>query len=221
MFAEVGVWSNPLHPNKKLRKEKIEKICRGLALADRIGARCCVSVAGSRGESWFGWYPRDLHEDTFQWAAETIQEIVDTVRPKHTWYAVETMPWMIPDSPDNYLRLLSAVNRERFAVHLDPVNMISSPRRYFESTSFLKECFNKLGPRIRSCHAKDTILEKTLTVHLKEVAPGKGSLDYKTYIALAESYDPEMPFIIEHLPMDKIKPAAEYIRRASAGAKER
>ncbi|MFP4444048.1 MAG: sugar phosphate isomerase/epimerase family protein [Spirochaetia bacterium] len=131
VIAEVGVWCNPLLPDKELRKEKIDKICGGLALADRVGAGCCVSVAGSRGESWFGWHPQDLSEDTFQLAAETIRIIVDEVQPKHTWYAVETMPWMIPDSPDSYLRLLSAVNRERFAVHLDPVNMISSPRRYF------------------------------------------------------------------------------------------
>jgi hypothetical protein len=46
-------------------------------------------------------------------------------------------------------------------------------------------------------------------------------LDYKTYITLAESYDPEMPFIMEHLPLDGIKPAAEHIRRESVGAKER
>ncbi len=220
MIAEVGVWCNPLHPDKKLRKEKFEKICSGLALADRIGARCCVSVAGSRGESWFGWHPQDLNEDTFQLAAEIIQKIVDTVQPRHTWYAVETMPWMIPDSPENYLRLLAAVNRERFAVHLDPVNMISSPRRYFNSTHFLKECFEKLGPRIRSCHAKDTIMEKTLTTHLREVPPGQGSLDYETYITLAESYDIEMPLIMEHIQMDEIKAAAEHIRRQYVRPKE-
>jgi sugar phosphate isomerase/epimerase len=220
MFAEVGIWCNPLHPDKKQREEKIRKICSGLALADRIGARCCVSVGGSRGESWIGWHPRDLSDETFEKVAETAQKIIDTVKPKRTWYVIETMPWMIPDSPDVYLRLLSTVDRERFAVHLDPVNMITSPRRYFESTAFLKECFTKLGPRIRSCHAKDTLLEHTLTAHLKEVPPGKGSLNYETYISLAESVDPEMPFIMEHLQPDQVDAAAGYIRGKAAGIRE-
>jgi hypothetical protein len=87
MIAERGVWCNPLYPDKKLRKEKDDKICRGLVLADRVGARCCVSVAGSRGGLWFGWHPQDLSEETFRWEADIIQVIVDTVRPSHTRYA--------------------------------------------------------------------------------------------------------------------------------------
>ena len=39
------------------------------------------------------------------------------------------MPYLLPDSPDSYLALLEAVDRERFAVHLDPVNMINTPAK--------------------------------------------------------------------------------------------
>ena len=59
------------------------------------------------------------------------------------------------------------------SVHLDPVNMICSPQRYFNNAAFLRECFAKLGPYIKSCHAKDILLRDTLTVHLDEMRPGE------------------------------------------------
>ncbi len=87
-------------------------------------------------------------------------------------------PTCLPDSPDTYLDLIKAVDRKKFAAHLDPVNMISSPQRYFNNASFIKECFARLGPYIKSVHAKDITIMPELTVHLEERRPGLGYLDY-------------------------------------------
>lgn len=73
------------------------------------------------------------------------------------------------------------VDRSAFGVHLDAINMITSPQRYFFNDDFLRECFTKLGPWIVSCHLKDILLK--------------------------QEYNPEMPFIIEHLVTDE-----EYIQ---------
>ena len=48
------------------------------------------------------------------------------------------MPWMIPDSPDENLQLIKDVNRKAFAVHLDFVNMINSPKDIFSVMNSLK-----------------------------------------------------------------------------------
>ena len=48
------------------------------------------------------------------------------------------MPWMIPSNPDEYIRLINDVDRPQFAAHLDVVNMITSPERYFSTICFLK-----------------------------------------------------------------------------------
>ena len=78
---------------------------------------------------------------------------------------------MYPDSPDSYLELIKAIDRPAFAVHLDPVNIICSPQLFYSNGAFLRECFTKLGPYIKGCHAKDIALGETLTVHLTEVRP--------------------------------------------------
>ena len=86
---------------------------------------------------------------------QTIREIIDAVNPKNTYFTIEPMPWMIPDGPDEYLRLLESVDRDRFAVHMDVFNWMTSPRRYFFNEEFIDECFSKLGKLVKSCHLKE------------------------------------------------------------------
>ena len=48
VIAEVGAWSNPISPDSVEAATAVEKCIRGLELAERIGARCCVNISGSR-----------------------------------------------------------------------------------------------------------------------------------------------------------------------------
>jgi sugar phosphate isomerase/epimerase len=123
------------------------------------------------------------------------------------------MPWVWPDAPASYLHLIEAVDRDRFAVHLDPVNLVCSVHRYFANGSLIRECFDVLGPYIRSCHAKDILLRPKLTVHLDEVPPGAGALDYGVFLREADKLDEDLPVLLEHLPNpDDYQKAAEFIR---------
>jgi sugar phosphate isomerase/epimerase len=200
VIAEVGAWSNPLSPDSEIREAALEK-CRGsLALADAIGARCCVNIVGSRGERWDGPHVDNLTEETFSLIVETVQEIIDTVQPQTTHYTLETMPWMYPDSPESYLSLYEHIDRPHNAVHLDPVNLVNSVQRYFANGDLIRDCFAQLGPHIRSCHAKDIHLHDNLTIHLDEVRPGTGALDYQTFLTELDKLDPDTPLMLEHLP---------------------
>ena len=217
VISEVGAWrNNPLSDDAKTRAEAIKNIQVKLDLADRVGARCCVNVAGSRGERWAGPHEKNLTDETFDRIVETTRAIVDGVRPKRTYFTLEMMPWCYPDSPDAYVRLLKAIDRERFAVHLDPVNIVTSPQRYYNNGALIRECFKKLGPRLRSCHGKDILLSDKLTTHLDEVRPGLGGLDYKTFIAELSRY-PEVPLMLEHLKeQEEYRQAAEHVRSVAS-----
>lgn len=213
VIAEVGAWSNPLSPDVVTREAAMDKCKRGLALADRIGARCCVNVAGSRGETRSGPHSDNLSEESFEMIVAVVREIIDAVKPDRSFFALEPMPWIYPDSPDSYLRLIEAIERKAFAVHLDPVNMINCPQRYFYNGAFIRECFQKLGPYIKSCHAKDTLMHPGLTVYLEEVRPGLGQLDYVTFLRELDRLEADLPVILEHLPNEaEYKLAADYIR---------
>ena len=213
VIAEVGAWSNPLSPDDAARAAALEHCTRSLDLAERIGARCCVNIAGSRGSKWDGPHPDDLHPDTFALVVDTVRSIIDAVRPTRTRYTLEPMPWMYPDSPDSYLQLLAAIDRPTFAVHLDPVNWVNSPQRFFANAALIREAVAKLGPFVRSCHAKDIVLRPHLTVHLDEVCPGEGGLDYPVLLHELALLDPNLPLMLEHLPNEaSYQAGASYVR---------
>jgi len=218
VIAEVGAWSNPISPDEKERSDAQAKCRTQLALADRIGARCCVNIAGSRGKLWDGPSPNNLTKVTFDMIVETTRAIIDDVKPSRTYFTLETMPWAYPDSPDSYLQLLKAIDRKRFAVHLDPVNLVCSPQRYFASGQLIRDCFEKLGLYIKSCHAKDIILQEKLTTHLDEIRPGLGGLDYAAFLTELSKL-PNTPLMLEHLPnAEEYRLAAEYIRSVAKKA---
>ena len=214
VIAEVGAWSNPMSEDVKERLLAREKCIRRLDLADRIGANCCVNIAGACGPIWDGPYAANLTKETFERIVETTRDIIDAVKPTRTFYTLEAMPYILPTGPEEYLELIRVIDRPRFGVHLDPVNMISSPQRYFANTHFIQECFRLLGPHIKNCHAKDIVLRPKLTVHLDEVAPGLGALDYRTFLRQLDKLgDPNVGLILEHLPTaEEYVGAAAYIR---------
>ena len=210
VIAEVGAWRNPLSPDPATAAAAMDRCKASLALADAIGACCCVNIAGSRGTKWDGPDPADLTDETFDRIVVLVREIIDAVSPSRSFYTLETMPWMYPDSPDAYLRLIRAIDRKAFAVHLDPVNLVCSPQRYFATGRLIEECFTKLGAHIKSCHAKDILLGQGLTVHLDEVRPGLGTLDYPVLLKALNRLDADIPLMLEHLssPQEYLAAAA-------------
>ena len=213
LISEVGVWNNMFDPDKAARESAIKKNIISLQLADEIGACCCVNISGAKGEIWDGPYPGNYSKETFDQIVDNVRHIIDQVKPKNTFFSLEPMPFMLPDSPDSYLELVKAIDRDRFAVHLDPVNMISSPQRYFNNAAFLKECFSKLGPFIKSVHAKDITIMPKLTVHLEERRPGSGSLDYAVFLQEMSKLR-DIPMMMEHLDkQEDYLLAAQYIRK--------
>ena len=213
-IAEVGIWRNTLAADPAERQQWIDYAVDQLKMADRIGERCCVNVVGTPyGPRWDGGYRENFSEELWTMAVRMIQEIIDRAQPEHTKFSIESMPWMIPSSPDEYVRLMEEVNRPAFGAHLDVVNMITSPERYFFNDLFLKECFTKLKGKICSCHLKDINLKQEYTFQLEGCACGKGTLDIELYAKLATAEDPQMPMIIEHLTTDEEYIASvEYVK---------
>jgi sugar phosphate isomerase/epimerase len=206
VLAEVGRWVNLLDADPAKRTANLKLVTEGLALAEAIGARCCVDIAGSfNPKSWFGPHPDNLTPKFFDAAVENARKIIDAVKPKRAKFCYEVMGWAYPDGPDSYLKLIKAVGRDAFGVHLDPCNAVNCPERFYRNTELLNECFDKLGPWIASCHAKDLTWDVEMNVHFREVTIGTGSLDFATYLKRLAALPGDVPLMIEHMAT-----AAEY-----------
>lgn len=203
LIAEVGIWRNAMSPDPEERKKQRDYCVAQLKLADRIGARCAVNVAGAVGPRWDGHYKENFAQETRKEIVKMVQEIIDRAEISNTFFTLEPMPWMVPAGPEDYLRLLEEVDRERFAVHMDIINLTNSAERYFHAEEFVDHCVALLGDKIRSCHIKDIHLKEEYTLQLQECAPGQGEFPLRYYVEKVSSLDPDMPVILEHLNTDE------------------
>jgi sugar phosphate isomerase/epimerase len=198
-LAETGVWGrNFLSPDEQERCKAIADISESLALADEVGARCCVTYAGSVRPG-AGAVKENLSSDTFDRIVETARAIIRSVKPKNAKFSLEMMQLVFPESVESYVRLFRAIASPHFGVHMDPVNILTSPALYFENAAVIRDCFDRLGPWIVSCHAKDIIIQGGLALHLNETVPGMGVLDYREYIKGIDALNRNVPLMIEHL----------------------
>lgn len=218
-IGEVGVWRNCLDLDDAKRKANMDYAKAQLALADEMGACCCVNIAGNRGEIWDGFSEENYADDNYALIVDSVREIIDAVNPVNTFYSLEPMPWMTPDTPEQYLQLIHDVDRKAFAVHLDFVNMINTPRKYVLNKAFIGDCFRLLGPYIKSIHGKDVFMENAYTTLIHETMPGKGILDYHYICRLVERLGEDTGLFVEHLPDEaSYREASGYVKKCAVEA---
>jgi sugar phosphate isomerase/epimerase len=218
VIAEVGAWKNIQDPDPALRQANLQYVIDRLALAEAVGARCCVDITGSYNPKvWYGPHPGNLSQKFFDETVENARKIIDAVKPQRTQFAFEMMGWNVPDSADSYLKLLKAIDRKAFGVHVDVCNIVNNPQRFYDNAAVTREVFSKLGKWVISCHAKDLEWQPEMNVHFVEVIPGKGSVDYKAYLTAIASLGRETPLMLEHLrSAAEYEQGAKYIRQIGA-----
>lgn len=218
VIAEVGAWKNMLDPDAAVRQANLAYVTERLALADAVGARCCVDIAGSfNPKYWYGMHHDNLSKRFMDATVANCRAVIDAVKPTRTRFTIEMMPWSLPDTPDHYLELIRAVDRPSFGVHLDVCNVVNSPARFYNNKAVIEECFSKLGPWIISCHAKDLAWVPEYNVHFAEVIPGRGEIDYATYLRELSRLRVDAPLMLEHLKIsEEYDEGRAYIQKVAA-----
>ncbi len=219
-LAEVQCWNNLLDPDEDVRKANREAVVEALAVADEVGAVCAIDTVGSYArESLNHHNPRNFSEDAFDAAVEMARYFLDTVQPSKSYFTYEVLAMHIVDDPEVVERLVQAVDRDRFGVHLDLVNLISCPRKYWDNGALMEECVRRFGPHIVAAHAKDVYMEDNCdTVRISEVRPGLGNIDYQTYLRCLDELPQTVTLMLEHLSTEEeYRAAHEYIRSQGRG----
>jgi len=230
VIAEGGAWRNLIAHDDKTRKANLDYAIHQLALADELGARACVAfhgTVGHAGDPWqlsdnydYGPHPDNQSEAGFERAVETARYVIDAVKPKRTKFSLEMVPWLVTDTAENYLKLIKAIDRPGFGAHIDAVNMVISPRLYFNSGRLIREAFALLGPWVVSCHAKDIVMQGgpgTISFHMDEVPPGEGNLDYAAYLTEIARLGRDVPLMLEHFDVPAYRRGLAHIKSVAQG----
>ncbi len=77
VIAEVGAWRNMLDADEQKRRENPDYVIERLALAEAVGARNCVNIAGSfNPKQWDGPDARNLSREFFEATVENCRKVI-------------------------------------------------------------------------------------------------------------------------------------------------
>lgn len=201
VIAEAGYWENMLDLRPEERKKNREEMCRVFAMAEELGAGCVVNTAGSycEGPGYQNHHPKNFTEAHFEDAVEMARYLIDMVKPKRTYFTYEVFMYNSIDCPEQYARILKAVDREKFGAHIDLTNMMRSPRELYMAKDLTDRCVRLFPEKIISAHIKDARLKRpAITTIIEEAVPGEGEVDLAAFLKGFDSLPHMVTMMMEH-----------------------
>ncbi len=200
VIGEAGYWENLLGANDDALASHIKQLRRMARNGDCMGVHCLVTLAGSFDTTQG---PASIHPDNYtQKARERFREIclriVDGLDLHTLRYAPE--PWhnSFYHQVNEIKAFLDSLSDTRIAFHLDQANLVTQ-FSYMHTTELIRQTFQTLGDRIVSVHAKDLCWNACrMFLHIDEVYPGDGALDYDEFMRQLAKQDINLPVFVEH-----------------------
>ncbi len=222
VIFEVGGYRNILHTDESARQANLKHLARCLEAADRVNCKMVGTITGSRnpeGEKFsdnYAVHPDNWTLETWKLTISGIRQILKDTSGVKAVLGMEAQVTTNLDGPVAHRNLMEDVGSERVKANLDPTNMVHL-LNHFHTTALINQCFDVLGEDIFGCHAKDShVLPHSQTVHVQEVCPGRGSLDYETYLLRLSHMKWPRSLLVEHIPSDQYGEAYAYIRKVAA-----
>ena len=216
---EIGGYRNIIHTDESMRQAYIKRLCRCLEAAERVGCRMVGTISGSRNPEGnefvdnYAVHPDNWTLETWKLLIKSLKQIFRDTSGLKAVIGMEAQVTTNIDGPLAHKRLMEDMGDERLKVNLDPTNMVHFGN-HFHTTELINECFDLLGEDIYGCHAKDSyVLPHSQTVHVQEVCPGRGSLDYETYLVRLSRMKWPRAMVVEHVPEDQVPEGYAYIRK--------
>lgn len=217
-FHDVMVWTNLLHPDEKKRQANIKYVCESFEAADRCGVRSITGVTGSMAPGDYSMHammhPDNCTKEAWNRSVDSLRQILkDTSGCKTVWGMEQCITTNI-STPKATRAIIDDVGDPRCKCVLDITNMMKLDT-YYHSTELLDEVFEIVAEDIVGCHAKDVRLNDRMYVDLAEVPPGKGILDYETYLVNLSRMKWPRTLLLEHFPAEEYPAAKAYIENTA------
>lgn len=217
VFYEVGGYKSIIRADAARRKDELAVLAKCIEAAEKIGCPMVGTCTGSCDpNSYINVHPENWSEKTWKLTVDGVKQVLRDTAGMKAAIGIEAQITTNIGRPKDHKRLMDDVGDPRCAVNLDPVNMMALDT-YYHSTELLTECFDLLGEQILGAHAKDSyIVPDEQTVILREVAAGRGVMDYETYLVRLSRMKWPRTLLPEHVPADQLIEGAAYIRKVAA-----
>ncbi len=215
-FFDMHTTGSLIHPDPVEREKVYRYTVDSCAAAENLDCRMVTTHTGSAGRE----RAMSPHKDNWTWetwkkSVKAMKQVLDDTRGMKVQLGVEATNMTAMNNPRAHLQLIEEIGDPRLKVCIDPVNMINLSC-YYRNTELIEECFDLLGEHIIAAHAKDSyILPNKMSSYITEVAPGKGVIDYETYLVRLSRLNWPRALLIEHIPDDQYASAKKYIEETA------
>jgi sugar phosphate isomerase/epimerase len=211
-IAALAGYRNLVAPDAEKRRANLDFLARCLELAPRFGASVVATETGTRSldGDWTD-SPENVSPETRELLDESLAELVPTAERAGAILALEAHVKNVLRSSVQLLGLLERFPSPHLQVVLDPYNYVSHhllPAHEWLTREFLERFEHRF-----------------VLAHLKDVDPGgadvatiefgTGSFSQQGYIEFLATRRPDLPLILEHLPLEHVPAAMERVRALS------
>ncbi|MGI8483935.1 MAG: sugar phosphate isomerase/epimerase family protein, partial [Thermomicrobiales bacterium] len=213
---EVGAYTSLIHADPAIRRRNIDSVKRRIEQAVILGSPCVATTSGTLLD--LGPHPKTRTQECWDSLLEATAEILDAA-PADMRFSMEAWPPTVLYDIPTFQCFYAEAKDPRLGMVFDPANLVTTDN-YFHTGAMIDATFDALGDRFVVAHCKDIEWVSGYSqTALKEVVPGRGSLDYPTFLRRTAELGRELPLIIEHLssPVD-IEEAVAYIRQQATAA---
>lgn len=208
-ISVLGCYINPVHPDRTIRKESLQRFTEHLLYARSFGCSIVGTETGSPLAD--SRYTEEIYkEETFQDFISSIKILVEAAEKTGTIVAIEG----VADkncifSHERMKRTMELIPSPNLGIIYDPVNFLPTAREQ-ESDALMKEAFELFASKIVAIHAKDyTMKDGTKDGTLPA---GQGSLNYHLLFDLIKYYKPWVPVLLENNTPHTIESSLSYIQ---------
>lgn len=210
----VGGYINVLHHDPERRRLNVEAIKSWLRAMPVLGCRYLSTETGSYAASGdWDFDPRNRTPGAWDDLRRVTDELLEVATAEDVVLLYEPYIVNVCHTPDLGARLVREVDSPHLGLLMDPTNWFDVETARPECvTEVLERGFGAERGLYRLAHAKDVTPAEGGRPKPGLPGPGKGILDYATYVRLLEEQGYDGPLIIEHLTEPDVPDAVAYVR---------
>jgi sugar phosphate isomerase/epimerase len=207
-----GAYETLCNPDDARRAHGIAGVKAMCRIAGVLGAKTIYVRPGGLNAKG-PWYPHPENHSaaTFNRIVDSLRQVAPTAQTEAVTLAVEGHVLSALDTPARVLELIDAVGSPALKFNVDPVNFIGAVRDVYDTPHVLNELFDYLGTHTVVAHAKDCKLADLGVVHIDEVRPGAGTLDYALFMQRFQHVAPDGYLVLEHMHDEQVFEARDFI----------
>jgi sugar phosphate isomerase/epimerase len=206
--AAIAGYRNLVAPAEAERRENVEFLARCLELAPKIGTSVVATESGTRSPKG-GWVgaPENRSPESLALLDESLGALLETAEQHGSILALEGSVRHVVGTRSALLGVLDRFRSRHLQLVLDPYNYVS--RQLLPAQERIAR------------DLLDRFEHRFVLAHLKDVGPGgaeeptpelgSGVFAQQPYLEFLRERRPDLPLILEHLPLEHVPHAMELV----------